>query len=357
MYRDPATAPRTEVFPPVTIVVVNYNGEEVLEETLSSIFSLQYPDFKVVVVDDGSEDGSLEIVKRKFRDVSIIEMGANTKRTSLVRNTGLRATDTELVMFLDNDIRLAKDCLTRLVESWSKLEDAVVLTPRLMYSDEPDKIYTDGQTIHYTAQSIAPRRDSIAENGGREPEHTGGGGIFLLDKRCVEKIGMFDESYHFGWGDDGEYFRRICISGFGCYHISDAIGYHVAKERTTERAFAHIYNRWRFILITYSTRTILLLMPAFILYELSSLGFLIMKRSLRVYFDAARELISDFKNILRTRACVQLGRKISDRSTLDAGETYIPDFFKKNRLLYTFSRSLNFFYIMYWKLVSVFLEK
>ncbi|MFQ6105307.1 MAG: glycosyltransferase [Candidatus Glassbacteria bacterium] len=356
MPRDVDVTPTSESWPPVTIIVVNYNGQDVIEETLDSIFSLQYPNFKVVVVDDGSEDLSLDIIRRNFKDVLIIEMGANTKRTSLVRNAGLRASDTDLVMFLDNDIRLEKNCLTRLVESWRELEDAVILTPRLMYAGEAERIYTDGQRIHYTAQSIAPRRDSIVNNSHREPEHTGGGGIFLLDKRCVDEIGGFDEAYHFGWGDDGEYFRRIFISGFGCYHITDAIGYHVAKERTTERAFAHIYNRWRFILITYSTRTIILLIPALIVYELTSMAFLLIKGSIKVYFNAAIELISSFRNILEMRGRVQMKRKRSDRSTLDVGEVYAPDFLKSNKLLLSISLLLNSFYTIYWKIAKPFLE-
>src|SRR5262245_57400142 len=82
---------------PITIAITNYNGRHVLEDTLRSIRNLDYPDYSVVLVDDGSTDDSIRFVSETFPEVRIIEMGRNTARLNKVRNRGITAAETRLV--------------------------------------------------------------------------------------------------------------------------------------------------------------------------------------------------------------------------------------------------------------------
>lgn len=79
---------REDKIEPVTVVVINFNGEEILGETLSSIKRLKYPELSIILIDDGSTDRSLEIVERDFPDVRIINIEVNTGRLNKLRNIG-----------------------------------------------------------------------------------------------------------------------------------------------------------------------------------------------------------------------------------------------------------------------------
>ena len=101
----------------VTIAILNYNGRNYLEETINSIRALDYPSKKLLMVDDGSTDGSTDFVRLNHPDVKIIEMGCNTKMLNRVRNQAIFAADTDFVLVTDNDITFAPDCLTILMQT------------------------------------------------------------------------------------------------------------------------------------------------------------------------------------------------------------------------------------------------
>ena len=99
--------------PKVSVVVASYNGERTLEACLKSLQELNYPDYEVVLVDDGSTDQTQQICQR-FPDVRYIRHERNLG-LSTARNTGIHAAQGEIVAFTDSDCRADEDWLYYLV--------------------------------------------------------------------------------------------------------------------------------------------------------------------------------------------------------------------------------------------------
>src|SRR5215475_10880871 len=112
--RESLTEPRfifdfLDVMPRVTIVLPAYNHERYLEQTLRSLFAQDYTDFQIVAINDGSADGSLDILNRHRRHVLVID--SLHEGPAAARNRGLRATDSEFVAFMDSDDLCLKERL------------------------------------------------------------------------------------------------------------------------------------------------------------------------------------------------------------------------------------------------------
>jgi glycosyltransferase involved in cell wall biosynthesis len=158
----------------VSIVIANYNGETVLPHTLESIKKSDYPLKEIILVDDGSKDKSIEIAQRVLPGIQIIPLGRNTARPNLVRNTGLKKVFSDLILLMDNDIILERDCISRLVEAYEKFSRPAICTPRLLYANDHRRIYTDGQQLHYLCQTIALNRNTQVNSAVHVMEETAG---------------------------------------------------------------------------------------------------------------------------------------------------------------------------------------
>lgn len=101
------------IYPKVSVVVASYNGERTLEACLKSLEGLNYPEYEVILVDDGSTDGSSRIAAR-FKKIRYIRHEKNMG-LSVARNTGINAAQGEVVAFTDSDCRADEDWLFYLV--------------------------------------------------------------------------------------------------------------------------------------------------------------------------------------------------------------------------------------------------
>lgn len=345
-------------FEPVTVVMINFNGEEILGETLSSIKRLNYPGLTIILIDDGSTDRSVGLVKRDYPDVRVYEMGGNTRMLNMLRNIGIREATTDLVFVTDNDIVFQPDCLNILVEVLMSSENIGLCTPRLMYLEEPERIYTDASDLHYVGTSISKFRGSSVDISGALPELTAGGGIFLLDRKKTLETGLFDENYSLGWGDDGEFYYRLKLTGYRTLYVPEAVCFHRSKEELGlrhYRAYGQVKNRWHFLLSTYQLKTLILIIPALIVYEIFLLLFMTLKGIPHLYFKGNIDVIRGLNRILKKRKVIQTTRREPDRELLTTGDMYISPLLIRNPILKMGTRLLNGFFNGYWKVVKRYL--
>ena len=113
-FNEPASSVQEQAWPKVSIVVALYNAEKTLDECLSSLAVLDYPDYEVIVVNDGSTDGSQAIIDRHpFRSITCANGGI-----SAARNVGLAAATGEIVAYIDSDAFADPDWLRCLVRTF-----------------------------------------------------------------------------------------------------------------------------------------------------------------------------------------------------------------------------------------------
>ena len=128
--------------PLVTIGITNYNGESTIKETIESIKNLNYTHYNTILVDDASTDKSLQIINDFYPDIKIIRHSSNMG-LSTVRNTIIKESSSNLIFIIDNDIKLHPQCLTHLVKEKRKRQNAIVMTPRILFYDGK-RIQSDG---------------------------------------------------------------------------------------------------------------------------------------------------------------------------------------------------------------------
>lgn len=335
---------------PISIFVINYNGENILLETIQSLKDQDYPVKSITLIDDGSTDNSIRLVKEKFPQIKIIDMGYNTKSLNKLRRLAVDTAQSKYVFITDNDIILEKNCLSALADIMEGDPKIGICTPRLMYYSDKEKINISWTKLHYLCNSISPKRDTYS-HPGIIPEETVGGGVMLIDKEKIKKIGSIDDSLPMGWGDDAEIYIRMKIAGFKTLHIPSAAGYHYAKEWTkkrTYRAFGQVYNRWFIILSMYQIKTIILLLPAFIVYELFLFFMLILKGLAWIYITATVNLIKNINFVLKRRKFIQSTRSVKDKAFLTAGQLYVPPAHLSNPVYKIGISFLNKAFNLYW---------
>src|SRR5690606_8924495 len=299
-----------------SVVVVNYNGVATVLGTLASIFAQEDVRPKVIVVDDGSTDGSPEAVARRFPEVEIHRAPRNTRNVNRLRNIGLSRAQADRVLVADNDVHFEPTCFIRLLAAMDSDPRVAICIPRMMYAEDPDTVYMAGGSMHYVGATIAPDRH-LPFDGNTEPRARVAGGIALYDKQKLARVGLYDEAYRLAWGDDVEIHQRLLLAGFKSLYVPTAVCLHDYKLFDKSRAYrarGQVCNRWRYLLTHYEVRTLLLITPALLLYELTQALFLSLKRLPHHYVPGTPDALAGLPATLRRRREVQALRRVPDRA-------------------------------------------
>lgn len=231
-----------EDFPKVSIVIVNLNGKHHLRECFNSILKLHYPKDKieVVLVDNGSADGSVELVRSKFNWVKLI---CNTHNEGFAKpsNDGARAATGDLVAFINNDMRVQKDWLIELIKSMRN--DNAKCAGSVILNWNGDLLDFAGGGINF--QGLGFQADFKRPMREMEPKLTKDkellfacGGAMIVDRELFLFAGGFDEDY-FAYYEDVDLGWRLRV--LGCkivlsvksrvYHKHNSTSKTITKER------------------------------------------------------------------------------------------------------------------------------
>src|SRR5438067_6720344 len=212
--------PRELPWPRVSVVVCTYNGTRTLGECLDGLAQLAYPDYEVIVVDDGSTDGTAALTREY--DVRLIT--TENRGLSAARNTGLEAATGEIIAYLDDDARPDPHWLTYLAASFLRTTHAAVGGPNI---PPPD----DGPIAQCVAN--APGGPIHVLLSDREAEHLPGCNM-AFRKACLQAIGGFDPQFRVA-GDDVDVCWRLQQRGWTLGFNPAAMVWH--QRRNSVRAY------------------------------------------------------------------------------------------------------------------------
>ena len=248
--------------PRVVIIVLNWNGLADTLACLASLAGLDYPACEVVVVDNGSTDGSVEEIRSRFPSVTLIENGENQGFAG-GNNVGLRYAlkrDADYVLLLNNDTEVAPDSLRQLVSAAEAGPGIGIVGPTIYYYDEPDLIWTAGGEIDWRrGAEVRMRSLNTPDTGqlGAEPRPVDAvSGCALLVKRAVlEKAGLLDERF-FTYYEEVEWCVRVQRGGFQIMHVPTAKVWHKiplnAREHSPRVHYYMTRNRLLFLKATHA---------------------------------------------------------------------------------------------------------
>jgi GT2 family glycosyltransferase len=211
----------------VSVIVVNWNGREHLELCLGSLVRQTRRDIEVIVVDNGSSDGSIAFMQTRFRDaVRIVAIGENRGYAGGL-NAGIRAARGRYLLALNSDTEVAADALEHLVESADRWPDTGMFAPKILAFDRRDVLDNVGHLLFADGLSRGRGRLEIDRGQYDREEEIGlpSGCAVLLRRAMLSDVGLFDADL-FAYCDDTDLGLRGRLAGWRCRSVPSAVVYH-----------------------------------------------------------------------------------------------------------------------------------
>lgn len=261
-----------DLLPEVSVVVLNYDGKSYLEDCFRSLEqTLNYPRdrLQLIMVDNGSTDGSVEYMRDRFPHVKIIRNSRNLGFAK-ANNIGAEQAKGKYVAFINNDARAHPDWLIELVKSISKEEDVVCVGGKIL-SWDGSKIDFIGGALNFYSMGFQPSHGQ--PNG---PEYSESkeilfacGGSMLVERELFLDCGGFDEGY-FAYFEDVDLGWRLWVLGYRVLFVPTAISYHrglgtSSKFATEKRSTLYERNALYSIIKNYEEENLLRILPVALL--------------------------------------------------------------------------------------------
>ncbi len=213
----------------VSVIIPNYNGMEHLAECLGSLAEQSYTGFSITVVDNGSEDMSVDYIRKYFPSADVVELGRNYGFARAVNEGIKRALGNsrpEKILLLNNDVV----CDRFFIENFLKgFDNAKVYSCACRMMNYYDRSVIDDCGIslnrygHPFASGHGSRYEENKKYGAGITGCCAGAGMYKTE--VFEKIGLFDEDF-IAYYEDVDMALRIKLSGYECGFAGDAVCYH-----------------------------------------------------------------------------------------------------------------------------------
>lgn len=341
--------------PEVTVAVISFNGRKIIKSCFDSIFAQNYKKMRVYLIDNASTDGTPKWVKKNYPKVEVFNYPKN-KGPNPARNLAIKESYHELVLLVDDDAVLEKNCLQELIKAVNFHPDGAVWVPRIIYYNTPNVIQFEGTYLHYLTEAILLNGDISLKEGMKEitPIQMAAGVCLLVSKKAAMSIDLFDEDYFFG-RTDGEFTFRLTLSGQTLYSVPNAYCYHKVKERGLKKVYYQVRNRWYLMLTTYSIKTLILIIPVLIIYELALICFLLIKNKIIEYVKAIYSVLVMLPTICKKRRKIQSYKRVPDKQILHGGSINVRKDLIENRVIAFIKKSLDNIFNFYWNFINQFI--
>ncbi len=208
--------------PRISIVIPTRNHAAMLRRLLDSIAAQKLPpsEYEVIVVDDGSSDGTREFLRTAQFPFSLQVIEGERSGPPRARNAGLAVARAPIVAFMDDDVVLRNDCLRNALPYFSDDTVGIVETTLLIDSEErPLQLHASRQG--FVTAAIFFRREAVVKVGGFDPD--------FFDPRT----GLF-------FRDDADLGFRVLQAGYKALQPIDVVAWHPVQFPTIKHSFAHV---------------------------------------------------------------------------------------------------------------------
>lgn len=299
----------------VSIIIVNFNGERYLKRCLTSVLAQTYPNFEVILVDNGSTDGSVVLVREQFPSVQIIEAGENLGFAK-ANNVGIQATDARYVATLNNDTWVELDWLAQLISVMESDPRIGTCASKMLFAHQPEIINSAG--VNVDPVGIAwDRLGGVPETQDvREPidVFAACAGAALYRRAVLEDVGLFDEDF-FIYLEDVDLSWRSQLMSWRTVYVPQARVYHVHSGTTREASpfknFHLARNKVWMVVKNYPSPQFWLYLPLILLYDLGSIPYSLLARGETAALCGRLAAFRHLPAVWRKRREIQGRRRVS----------------------------------------------
>ncbi len=223
----------------VTVVIPNYNGIKYIRGCMDSLRLQSLKDFEILVVDNGSKDGSLEVLQEEYPEAKVIALEENTGFCHAV-NLGIQESKTPYVILLNNDTIAHDDFVKALVEAIEEGEDIFSVSAMMLSMQNHEIIDGAGDNYSLLGWAYARGKGRPREKYEKKAEvFSACGGAAIYRKGIMEEIGTFDER-HFAYLEDVDMGYRARIYGYRNLYEPRACVIHAGSATSGSR-----YNEFK----------------------------------------------------------------------------------------------------------------
>lgn len=301
--------------PLVSIIIVNYNGRHFLNACLESVHAQSFQDFEIILVDNGSTDGSVEFVRDSFPEVKVIALDENIGFAGANRE-GLKSASGRYVMLLNNDAETERDCIRDLVGAMER-NPAVGIAA--------SKMIVDGlTTIDSAGDGFATNLKGFKRGEGRSSdlyaheEYVFGAcaGAAMYRRTMLDEIGFLDEDF-FLIHEDADLNFRAQLAGWKVLYVPTAVVRHKVRSSIglmSDTAIYYTLRNCEFVRIKNVPLALFMrCLPGFLAGTVADfLYFAVRHRKLNLYLKAKRDVLGSMKCMREKRRKIMAVRKADD---------------------------------------------
>ena len=235
----------------LSIVIVNWNTKDILKQTINSVVAetTLFP-YEIIVVDNNSSDGSVEMIKKEFPTVILIENKIN-EGFAKGNNIGLKIAQGEYLILLNSDTIVLDHAIEKLVKFLDEKSEVMLIGPKLLNKDGSFQTacrrnlpnIKNSFLYLFSIKNLIKSDKNYKSNNN---ENISGyceaisGAAMMFRREVYEKIEGLDEQF-FMYAEDLDYCKQVFDQGWKTYYLSDAHITHLGGESSKQRSSKSLY--------------------------------------------------------------------------------------------------------------------
>lgn len=307
----------------VSVIIVNYNGKQWLEQCINSVQDQDYKNFEILLIDNASEDDSAKNVERKYRDVVIYKNNENVGFAGGC-NTGMKHATGKYLLLLNTDAVLESNFLTEMMKAFEENQKLAIAQSKIVYMDDHNKIDTCGSFWTNTSLLYHYGNSKDARNSQYNkafPVFSVKGVAVLIKRSIAENIGLFDDDF-WCYYEETDFCQRAWLSGYEVWYWPKSVVYHAGGGTSLSFPndfvqFHNFKNKLLSFLKNFELSSLFVILPTFLIMNVVlSLYWLLMgkhKHTLSLY-KAILWNIQNLKKTIHKRKQVQKLRTVKDNN-------------------------------------------
>ena len=294
-----------------SIIVLNHNGRQWLEPCLTALGAQHFTDHEVILVDNGSTDDSVALVRERFPAVRLMTLTAN-QGFAAGNNAGARAARGRYLAFLNNDTVVDPDWLAALRRALDTNPSAGLATSRLVYLHDPGVLDSAGDGYLRAGGGYKRFHGQPVSQGLESCEVFGAcGAAFLIRRQVFEDLGGFDEDFFMVY-EDVDLSYRAQLRGHRCVYVANAVVRHAGGATLGQVSSFAVYLGQRNLEWTYFKNTpwplLLRSLPSHVAYDVAAgIGYAVQGR-LRQFLAGKWAALGGIGKTLKKRRSIQRRR-------------------------------------------------
>jgi GT2 family glycosyltransferase len=308
----------TSATPSVSVIVPNWNGLDFLDRCLRSLRGQTLSPSEVIVVDNGSTDGSTEFVERAYPEVVVLAQSRNLGFAGGV-NAGIKAASGDLVALLNNDAEADPDWLRHLVGRMAAVGPEVGVVTSKIVAFDTGTIDSTGDFVDTYGRAV-PRGRGEPDDGRYDQAvdvFSGSGGASLYRRAMLDRVGLFDEDF-FAYYEDVDLGFRARLAGYrAVFEPAAVVRHHIGGTSGKLPGFGRYHilkNVWFLYFKNMPAWVFWSQLPRFLRGQEQWARAAIRRGESRIVVRAYATMLRQLPRTLRKRHAIQRARAVSPGS-------------------------------------------